>query len=485
MNPSTRSPQASAAAILSGGVALFVHLALAAMLLVFSVPRLLAQETEVPAAEAKPEASEEAPADPFVKRRGGAAEGSEAEEAGPSEYVNTGLLVQHIEVANERWEAWLAENAIPTAADAEGLRREVEKWIAAGEAELAETSLAMGRSGSRTKAESFLTVIYGSGFHPDDSSAQPFPAANETHFVGSIHEFDPVLGQDGSLALSLSSQRTTYLGEAPPRPETGVQEGDLRWPLFATQQHSGSATLGPDHWALLGSFAALERPETHRTLLFARPAIHRFAAGDQSEGRPDPFPGDARPEATITFTWLELPHDALNTLMMDAEDFSVWIGGGLREAANGAGGKVQREQSLRVQSGLRTKSESVSWLRFPTELDYPEEGGGPFATPNAVETWNIGTTAEVDTVIGRDGTIDLSFAPEWTAHGGTSVLHRVLVEGEWQPNYTMPRIHKMQVSTQLSLPPGVPVLAAILTPPDEEGWPAPERKVLLFVEVSF
>jgi len=152
--------------------------ALALLFLALAPPALAQEESagakakgKAAAAEAAGEDAEAPPADPFVKPREASADPAREAEGGA--HTNVGALFQYIDVPRERWQGWLAANEI--AADAGALRREADEWIAAGEGELAETSLVMGRSGQRMRVESILPVIYASEFDPSDASSQPFP----------------------------------------------------------------------------------------------------------------------------------------------------------------------------------------------------------------------------------------------------------------------------------------------------------------------
>ena len=64
--------------------------------------------------------------------------------------------------------------------------------LTAGEAELAETSLVMGKSGQRSKVESIREVRYPSEFD-SDKSGLPVPTAFELKNQGTTSEVDPVI----------------------------------------------------------------------------------------------------------------------------------------------------------------------------------------------------------------------------------------------------------------------------------------------------
>lgn len=419
--------------------------------------------------EAKPAAAPAAPADPFVKEKQKA--GTEAG-SDPDTFANVGAAFQYIDVTRGRWQQWLAANDAPI--DAGALRREVEAWIAAGDAALAETSLVMGKPGQRSKVESVRFQIYPTEFG-EDAAGQPFPDATEQRNVGTTTETDVVITSDASVDFNFAPERVAYAGEVPPREETGVEDGDIRFPLFLTQKVTTMTSLDPQQWALVGCETSLERPETHHTLVFVRPVLHRFEEAAAKEVAPT--------EGMLAFTWVETSHEAFNASLMKGGDLSAWIGGGLREEIGKAGGRVVEEKVVRIRSGQRSKVESIREVRYPAHFIRCSKGG--FATPTELETRNVGTTVEVDPVLSpTGGVLDLNLAAEFSSFWGHDVLHRILVDGEWKPNVTMAAFYTMQPTTQLALPVDVPVFAAVMSPPDEKGWTDSSRKVLLFVKFS-
>jgi hypothetical protein len=437
-------------------------------LLLFS-NHLTAQEAAKPAETKVPDA---APADPFVKEKGGKGASKSAEES-PATFTNVGTIFQYIDVKRERWQQWLAENQTPL--DGGALRREVEAWITAGDANLAETSLIMGKSGQRSKVESIREVFYPEAFDPEKSGL-PVPTAFELKNQGTTSEVDPVIGLEGRIDLNFAPERVAYSGENPPREENGAEDGDIRWPVFRSQRVFSQVSLAPDEWALIGCESALDGDDSHQTLIFARPALHQF--------EDKPAKGNQSVEAMLTFQWLEVGQDQLNNWLMNAGDISAWIGGGLNAKALESRAKILDERVMRFRSGQRVKNESIEEVIYPTEYTSDAEGEN-FATPTALETRNVGVTVEVDPVFGASGgTLDLNMAPEQVFHFGESVHHRFLDSGKWQPNITMPVFYAMKTTTQITLSAETAVLVSVMSPPDENGKVDPSRKVLLFVKFS-
>ena len=420
--------------------------------------------------EAKPAAPPAAPADPFLKEKE-----KKTKEAAPSpdKIINVGTLFQYIDVKRERWQKWLAENETPL--DAGALRREVDGWLSTGDAELAETSLIMGKSGLRSKVESNREVFYPVEFTVDPGGL-PLPTSFERKNTGTTAEVDPVLNLEGGVEMSFAPERVNYAGENPPRKENGAEEGDIRWPLFASQRVNCMVNLTATQWGLIGCETSLDRAETHQTLIFARPALHRF--------EDKPAAGPTNGQGMLTFQWIEVGHDQLNGWLMGDGDLSASIGGGLHEKALAAGATLLNERVVRFRTGQRVENESIREVIYPTAYDRGEEADD-HASPAALETRNVGTTVEVDPVFNETDTIlDLNMAPEKVFHLGESIHHRVLVNGAWQPNLTNPVFYTMKATTQVSLPMNTPMLVAVMSPPNEEGWIDSSRKVLLFVKVS-
>jgi len=427
-----------------------------------------AQEAAKPVAK---ENTEPAAADPFVKEKGKEKK-PEALEASPATHTNVGVVVQYIDVKRERWQQWLAAN--DAALDASGLRKEVETWIAAGDASLAESSLVMAKSGQRAKVESVRSFVYPTEFF-QQSSGLAFPKALETRNVGTTTEFDPVLDSDGSVEINFAPERVIYAGENSPRDDAGALDGDVRYPVFELQKTTTSLTLDPQSWALVGCEQAFENAGTRQTLVFTRPLVHHFEeVAEKSE---------SEPQGMLTFSWLEVSHETLNASLIKLIDPSSWIGGGLHEEVRKAGARILEERSHPFRSGQRSKNESIRQMVVPTSWDQATEG--TFAIPAAFETANVGTSVEVDPVLSAGGgSLELNMAPQITSFAGRDVFHRVLVDGEWKPNVTMDSFYRMSPMTQLNLPLNIPILVAVMSPPNEKGWTDPARKVLLFVKFS-
>ncbi len=427
-----------------------------------------------------------ATADPFVKtpaqkEGGAAAPAGGSSPAGTSEtFVNLGLLFQYIDVKREFWSAWLSENN--PALDAGRLRREAEAWMTDGEALLVETSLVMGRSGQRSKVESVREMIKPIEF-ARPTTGHHFPTSFETMPVGTVLEVDPVLGADGRVQFAAAPERTHYAGETPPQEEPGVEPGDVRWPRFLQQKPMGSATLGENQWGLFGTVTSLERPDTHQTLIFGRPVLHRFETTVTHTEKPD----SSRPgtQGQLTLRWLEVSHKDLNAHLLEEPDLSQLIGGGLYRTCVDAGAKPLDDRSLLLVTGQRATLESAEQRSYASEYVRAEDPPHSFSLPTGIETRNLGTRVETDAVFSPGGNVvDLNFAPEIVSASADSVHQRRRDGDLWLPDVVMPVFSVMKATTAVTLPFDTPVLVAVFSPPGEGGWIDPSRKVLLFVQVS-
>lgn len=439
--------------------------------LLFFTTHGTAQEKAKP--DEKP-AAEVAPADPFVKEKGkGKEKAADVSEAGPETHVNVGALIQYIDVKRERWTDWLSKNSLSL--DATGLRKEVEGWIGTGDAELAETSVVMSQSGQRMKVESIRELLYATQFRTWDGDGMAFPESFETRNVGTTSEIDVILGSDDVVDINFAPERVFYSGETPPLVEIGTEQTDIRWPAMRTQKVTSQLVTNPNEWWLSASEDSVERGETYRTLIFTRSIIHRF---DEL-----PVKKASGTEGILTFQWLETDQATLNSWLMETGDLSPLVGGGLFAKAMEAKAKVVDEKVFPFRSGARSKTESILEVIHPTEYD-PNDSQ-TFATPSAHETRNVGVTVEADPVYSDTGqAVSVNMALERSWHFGSTVHHRILVNGEWKPNVTMPNFYTAKVNTQVMVPLEIPTLVAVMSPPDEKGNTDPSRKLLLFVKLS-
>lgn len=113
-----------------------------------------------------------------------------------------------------------------------------------------------------------------------------------------------------------------------------------------------------------------------------------------------------------------------------------------------------------ARSGQRAKVESIDEYIYPTEYNPPRipnevtlKGGAEApiaaATPTAFETRNLGTTLEVDPVLGADKhTINLSLAPEIVKLKSIEQWHKKTTDPRFHTHF--PTFYTMKISTQVT-----------------------------------
>ncbi len=157
-------------------------------------------------------------------------------------------------------------------------------------------------------------------------------------------------------------------------------------------------------------------------------------------------------------------------------------------------GQILETALIVARSGQRAKAESISEVVYPTETT-------PIGLPNtltlsddaelpqtslygsAYEARNVGTTVEVDPVLGADGsTIDLNLAPEMVSLEG----YTEWFNEEMDPNLRtrMPTFYAMKATTQVTLTDGRYALLASTRPMKDEDSDRDDALVLIFVRVD-
>lgn len=206
----------------------------------------------------------------------------------------------------------------------------------------------------------------------------------------------------------------------------------------------------------------------------------------------------------IQLDWYELEQETLMEIL-DLEtgpDATATISSNANLMLQAVRELVKEDEAIHLEtsivtsrSGQRSKVESIQEFIYPTEYDPPGmatgsgEGDDEIATtvpnPTAFETRNVGTTLEVDPVLGADDrTVDLNLAPElvYLVDRENYGEHRV---GETEVDVVMPVFYTTKLTTQITLIAGEPYFAGVMTPHDEDtGKPDRNRKVMLFIRVD-
>lgn len=224
----------------------------------------------------------------------------------------------------------------------------------------------------------------------------------------------------------------------------------------------------------------------------------------------DPFDPDLeRPKnIRIQVEYVELGHEKLTELLFlddppsaDATPLRKQV----QELVTKGEAKVIETMICAARSGEKALVESVNEFIYPTEyepwelpneVDLPDKPGGLSpddvkalerlvtpATPTSFETRNIGSTLEVEPTLGSDGAIiDLRFTPDMTWHTGETIWVERKDHLGNVCKIQMPKIYTMRVTTALTCREGQHVLAAVLSPKDDNGNTDPTRKVMAFVK---
>lgn len=153
--------------------------------------------------------------------------------------------------------------------------------------------------------------------------------------------------------------------------------------------------------------------------------------------------------------------------------------------------------------GDTAMTESIEELIYPTEYEPPEIGPAeenPIApkdqkdsnklvnavgpNPTAFETRNTGATMEIAcSYLKEQKLIDVILAPEIVYHVKDTVW------AEWQDRHgdssvRVPLFYKLSLNTRLKLIPGKSLMAAVLSPKNDEGVPVKDRKVMVFIRAD-
>lgn len=209
----------------------------------------------------------------------------------------------------------------------------------------------------------------------------------------------------------------------------------------------------------------------------------------------------------IQVEWIELSHEDY-TALMDEPDSAhpartrSGNDGPIREKLaamiKAEKARIIETAAVIARSGQRAKVESIYEYIYPAEYDaplgarptndsppQPPESALQPPNPAAFETRNVGTTVEVDPVIGADGmTIDLNLNPElvylvdqavWGKH--KTKINKVAIK--------TPVFYTMRVTTSITTMAGEYSFIGVQSPPNtESGKPDTDRKVMVFVKAD-
>jgi len=211
----------------------------------------------------------------------------------------------------------------------------------------------------------------------------------------------------------------------------------------------------------------------------------------------------------VTVEWYELTQADYRALMkeMEPENPKKPIPADDRPLRNRLDAMIDEDKAILLEttsviarSGQRALVESISETIYPTEFDPPQSvsnrtngdnnkatveasaPGSKLPLAAAFETRNVGTTLEVDPVLGPDAvTIDLNLSPEIVFYTGHTNWGTYL-DGEAKVDVRMPQFYTLKLTTQVTLQSGDYIYLGVKTPPDPDtGKADPSRKVMMFV----
>ncbi len=157
-------------------------------------------------------------------------------------------------------------------------------------------------------------------------------------------------------------------------------------------------------------------------------------------------------------------------------------------------GKLVGSISVSTKSGQRATSESVQEHIYPTEYtaakgrqsESPSVPAGltgvDLPTATSFEMRPVGLRLEVDPVLSADNSqIDLNLAPEAVIHLGDKTILTLPHETGEREVQSMPEFYSMKNTTAVAMRPGGTALCGMNTPPNEDGTPNHELRVLCLV----
>lgn len=457
---------------------------------------------------------------PFLKQ-------TTQKKAAPAEAGGSFLsLEEHIVVPANLVDGWLA--AHPEENDAGELRAAVQRWIAEGKATLDFTGLNAGIVGREFAADSVLEQIYPTHFEPGNREDEwKLPTSFETNYIGYQITGDAVRQKD-ELTVRAVLDATKMLPQQPwdklteetrqpddiftprfrkfrVREEAPAEEKDSRGRTRPTRRtpEGVSYPAGKIHLALRADENPLE-------------PVVKEAKGDASENENPPELAADRPVRLIFFRDdpVEdspagndpLPEDyllSMRLIQVHQLQLSNWLQkrelGGAAKELNEALEEWNQDGNVEVirtlsgagRTGTITMIEDSREIVYATEYepcerttsDEGKDSRLEFATATSFETRNVGGLLTSDIQSDPGGPL-LRLQMERIIHSGFTVHHRVLRDGEWVADMTMPRFSTNRWGTTLRLKRGEWILVGSGAAFKEKGEIDNAHTVLAFVKVE-
>jgi hypothetical protein len=448
-------------------------------------------------------------------------------------------LTEHLLVPSDLLDSWLATHSM--AKDASELRAAAQKWIEEGTASIESTALTAGTVGNAATAgnigptlanESIIEQIYATEYMPAPSPEDWTAATSfETRHCGYTVDGTAVREQ-GELVVRAENNFVRMLTQVAfdPLSEQTCQPEDIFIPRFRSLQVSQSPSSPAQPYSE-DPFASNTAPRR----LASRPSypegkVHLALRAD--EDLPEPVikwpkgntpeyeaPGPLSPERPVRLVFVRsdktdsppestkpLPADyqlSVKLVSVDHLTLSAWLQGRDLAAAsremNEAIEQWNEDDQVTlistitggVRNGTRTLLEDIRKLQYPTfykpgKREPTADGKSTqlgFAIPADDETRNLGISLDTEISPGAGSPLML-VALRRVLLGCYTVHHRVLRDGEWIADMTMPRISNNVWLTALRVKKGEWMFVGSGSGFGEKGELDPSRVVLAFVKVD-
>jgi len=390
--------------------------------------------------------------------------------------------------------------------------RRVTELAKAGKARLTTLTALTTKSGQRAVVEDIDEVRFPTEFMPPaGNQGLAFPTAWETRNAGDTLELEPVVANDGqTVDINLVPQHVSLFAFRDE--QARAVDAAISQPIFHTQKLTTSITAYNGEPLFLGTYTPpANNPEdpkaTETWLAFLRADMQGPTAQELKAVARPPAPGN---QLQLEYSIYSVERNAAHDLLAAP----LPVGGAwekLQPLIKGNQARFEHLTTLFVKSGQRSLAEEIREERYWTELT---PGGRPSAietttrtvtagpsedltkpnqkrdysknttttehtsvsreipdappTPGwvtAFETRNVGTTVEVEPVVGPDGvTIDINHVVSQTTLLGKLKAPGIAEKYPWQPLFETRKLTSAQ-----SILLGVHTFIGTLNPPGEDG----------------
>ncbi len=428
-------------------------------------------------------------------------------------------LEEHILAPANLVDAWRAGH--PEKKDAGEFRAAIQDWIADGKATLDFSTISAGIVGREFQNESILEQIYAIGLlRAGQEDEWKLPQSFETRHVGYQITGEAIRQKDGVVVRAVHTM-TKMLPQQPwdKLTEETRQPDDIFTPRFRNFRVPGELNDKEADTARQAGEVSYPAGITHLALRadedLPGPVVNE-AKEESSGNETEPELAPDRPVRLIFFrddpvadapaADDPLPEDYLlstRLIQVNQRQLSDWLqkrdlssaAKEFHEALEGwsqdGGVEVVRTLSGAGRTGTTTLIEDAQEIIYPTEYEpgrrtTSEDGKDSrleFATATSFETRNVGAYVTSRIMPDPGGPL-LQLEMERIIHSGFTVHHRVLRDGEWVADMTMPRFSTNRWGTTLRLKRGEWMFVGSGAAFKEKGEVDHAHLVLAFVKVE-